>query len=77
MENSLLDNTVTDNEYGIYLSYSSNNMLRNNIMTGTTYNFAVQGEYEQDVDSSNRVDGKPIFYWVNPKTGLYHLKLDI
>jgi hypothetical protein len=52
-------------------------MLRNNIMTGNTYNFAVQGEYEQDVDSSNMVDGKPIFYWVNPKTGLYHLKLDM
>jgi parallel beta-helix repeat protein len=64
-DNSLLDNTVTDNEYGIYLSYSSNNMLRNNIMISNPYNFAVQGEYEQDVDASNRVDGKPIIYWVN------------
>ena len=63
--NSLLDNTVTDNEYGIYISYSSNNMLRNNIMTNNTHNFEVQGEYTNDIDVSNTVDGKPISYWVN------------
>ena len=63
--NNLLDNIVTNNEYGIYLSSSSSNTLRNNIMTNNTHNFVVQVEYTQDVDVSNMVDGKTISYWVN------------
>jgi parallel beta-helix repeat protein len=65
--NNLLDNTVTNNEYGIYISSSSNNVLRNNIMNNNTRNFGVQGEYANDVDVSNTVDGKPIIYWVNQR----------
>jgi len=63
--NSLLDNTVTNNEYGIYIISSSNNMLRNNIMTNNTHNFEVQGEYTNDIDVSNTVNEKKIIYWVN------------
>ncbi len=41
-------------------------------MTGNEYNFGVFGEtledFIQEVDTSNTVDGKPIYYWVN-RTG--------
>jgi len=65
--NNLSGNTVTNNEYGIYISSSSNNVLRNNSMNNNTRNFGVQGEYANDVDVSNTVDGKPIIYWVNQR----------
>jgi len=65
--NNLSGNSLTNNEYGIYISSSSNNVFRNNIMNNNTHNFGVQGEYENDVDVSNTVDGKPIIYWVNQR----------
>ena len=63
--NTITGNNVTDNSnYGIYLS--SDNTLRNNSMINNRYNFDVRGtNFENDVDSSNLVNGKPIIYWVN------------
>jgi parallel beta-helix repeat protein len=63
--NILTGNNVTDNNnYGIYVS--SGNTLRNNRMSNNRYNFDVRGtNFENDVDTSNLVDGKPIIYWVN------------
>jgi parallel beta-helix repeat protein len=63
--NNISGNIVANNGYGIYISSSSNNMLRNNIMTNNTHNFEVQGEYANDVDVSNTINGKTIIYWVN------------
>jgi parallel beta-helix repeat protein len=66
---SILDNLVTSNNMGIYLFESSNCILKNNTITGNQFNFGVYSSnlqgYIQNVDSSNNVDGKPIFYWVN------------
>ena len=63
--NTLTGNNVTDNNnYGIYIS--SGNILRNNRMSNNRYNFDVRGtSFENDVDASNLVNGKPIIYWVN------------
>jgi parallel beta-helix repeat protein len=63
--NTLNSNNVTDNSnYGIYIS--SGNTLRNNRMSNNRYNFDVRGtNFENDVDISNLVDGKPIIYWIN------------
>jgi parallel beta-helix repeat protein len=71
--NTLSDNAVTNSEYGIYVSYSFNNLLRNNRLDDNKYNFWIKGGfisdtprgYVNDVDSSNTVNGKPIIYWVN------------
>jgi len=63
--NNLSGNSLTNNNYGIYIGSSSNNVLRNNSMNNNTRNFRVQSEYANDVDVSNTVDGKPIIYWVN------------
>jgi parallel beta-helix repeat protein len=63
--NTLTGNNVTDNSnYGIYIS--GGNILKNNRVDNNRYNFDVRGtSFENDVDTSNLVDGKPIIYWVN------------
>jgi len=74
--NVLTNNIVTNNNGGISLSTRSgepaHNMLRNNNMTGNLYNFGARGDLSpssliNDIDSSNTVDDKPIYYWVNRK----------
>jgi len=40
--------------------------LRDNVLENNTYNFGVLGwdvsDYEQDIDTSNTINGKPIYY---------------
>ena len=61
--------SVRNGTYGIFLWYSSGVLLRNNFMSDNKWNFGVWGNssshFVQDVDSSNIVDGKPIYFWVN------------
>ena len=67
--NTLTGNTASNSEYGIYLYESSENVLTSNMLIGNEYNFGVAGYspfgYTQNIDTSNTVDGKPIYYWVN------------
>jgi len=55
------------------LWFSSNNMLRNNRMVNNTFNFDVfslgwsVSDFVNDVDSSNTVDGKPVYYWISKR----------
>jgi parallel beta-helix repeat protein len=67
--NIITNNIASDNDYGIYLYDSSNNRMTNNTMSGNEYNFVISGsrlsDYIQDIDTSNKVDGKPIYYLVN------------
>jgi parallel beta-helix repeat protein len=68
-------NRVTNSTYGIHLVFSSYNTFRCNAISDNSWNLAVFGGgvyisyYIQDIDISNTVDGKPIYYWVN-KYGL-------
>jgi len=79
--NTLVNNTIVGNGHGIdFYGNSNNNMLRNNDMTDNKYNFGlilrgatfnwVYGSPSQpgivnDVDASNTVNSKPIYYWTN------------
>ena len=68
--NTLTNNIISfNNDEGIYLSSSSNNTLTNNMMFENRYNFAIYGSklahYLHHIDTSNKVDGKPIYYWVD------------
>jgi parallel beta-helix repeat protein len=73
--NTLYRNNVTDNEQsGIYITRSPNNILRMNSVKTTTHQYAFHVEASSewscadsfnDVDASNTVNGKPIYYWVN------------
>jgi parallel beta-helix repeat protein len=65
-------NNIANNNYGIRLSYTSNNMLRNNQMNDNNVSLSItysqQGDvisFVQDIDTSNTVNGKPVYYWVN------------
>ena len=60
--NTLVNNIVLNCHYGISI-VSSGSTLRHNHVIGCTYNFGAGGF--QDIDDSNTVDGKPIYYWVN------------
>ena len=54
---------------GVALANSGNNTLRDNVMSGNRYNFDADGvsysELDNDIDLSNLVDGKPIYYLVD------------
>jgi len=70
--NYLLDNTIANNTYGIYITNAPNNTFRNNQLTNNTQNLWISCEtsvptshFINDIDTSNTINGKPIIYWVN------------
>ena len=70
--NALTNNVANSNgESGIYLCYSGYNNLANNTMSGNKYNFTIYAHYLTDfinnVDTSNKVDGKPVYYWIDER----------
>ena len=66
--NFLQGNVVTENGVGIVIDYCPNNTLRNNQMTGNELNFKLGynsfEQFMQDIDTSNTVEGKPVYYWL-------------
>jgi parallel beta-helix repeat protein len=64
---------ASNNRYGVYFYGSSNNVLRSNSMANNGYNFGVVGSFVHDVDASNIVDGRPIYYWINEQDRLVPL----
>ncbi|MCX9081282.1 MAG: right-handed parallel beta-helix repeat-containing protein [Candidatus Methanoperedens sp.] len=75
-KNTLNGNTASKNEYdGILLSSSSKNTLSGNMMTGNQRNFNLYGDTDSDfynhIDTSNLVDGKPIYYKIKTSDTTY------
>nr|QNO42936.1 hypothetical protein FPLJOMBM_00027 [Methanosarcinales archaeon ANME-2c ERB4] len=69
---NVITNNIVSNSYykeGIALVSSSHNTLTNNTMEENVQNFYIGGEdisdFIQDIDTSNTVNGRPIYYWVN------------
>ena len=61
--NTIAGNNASFNaDYGVVLKESTNNTLKRNQMSGNGNNFDAGGE--NDIDTSNRVDGKAIYYLV-------------
>jgi len=67
----ILGNVIFGNRYGIYIWDSFDIILRNNNMTNNRFGFGVWGLFLQhflhDIDVSNFVNEKPMYYWVNGK----------
>jgi len=68
--NNISGNNITANNlYGIKIASSSNNLLRNNRMENNKYSFIIDGanlsHFANDIDISNIVNGKPIYYLLN------------
>jgi parallel beta-helix repeat protein len=68
-DNIFVNNNVTNAIVGIQLNFASNNTLRNNNMVTAGQNFGVVGNdistFVNDVDTSNTVYSKPIYYWIS------------
>ena len=70
--NSISNNNCSYNdEEGIYLLYSPNNKLTGNIMVGNGISICcgLLGDYIHEIDESNTVNGKPVYYWKNVEGG--------
>ncbi|MCK4445003.1 MAG: right-handed parallel beta-helix repeat-containing protein, partial [Thermoplasmata archaeon] len=63
----LTRNTITDGDYiGMYLYGPPPSKLRDNVMSGNRYNLNIPPWHvEHDIDTSNTVDGKPVYYWID------------
>jgi parallel beta-helix repeat protein len=66
---TLINNTIFNNtQFGLQLSIW-NSTLRNNTMISNGYNFIMRESLLplqiDDIDTSNTVNGKPIYYWIN------------
>jgi parallel beta-helix repeat protein len=70
--NFISGNNITGNGIGIGIYYSYGNTLRNNCMKDNEYNLWVGSllwnsgsAFINDIDTSNTVNGKPVYYWIN------------
>ncbi|HDY69934.1 MAG TPA: hypothetical protein ENH54_03260, partial [Actinobacteria bacterium] len=67
--NTVTGNSVSNCGAGIMLYNSGGNVLTGNVMTGNDKNFNVSGtldaDFINDIDTSNLVDGKPVYYLVS------------
>jgi len=68
--NTVANNLLLNNERGIYLDAAGLNIFRNNTMVGNVHNFGINPlillrDLTNDIDTSNTVNGKPIYYWIN------------
>lgn len=62
--NNIFSNIINNNNRsGLFIS-STNSILKNNVMTDNGYNFGSTGAIN-DVDASNKVNGKPVYYLIN------------
>jgi len=66
----ITDNTISDCGFaGLYMEVCENATLSGNVMSGSEYNFWLWGyrsiNYHHTVDTTNTVDGKPIYYLRN------------
>ena len=61
----LFDNIARNNTHGIFVENAPDCVLRNNTMTANKYNFRVESGSLIDVDTSNTVDGKLVYYFAN------------
>jgi parallel beta-helix repeat protein len=65
-ENSILSgNYLYNNTMGIRFLYSSNNVLTDNILEDNGSPLWIDGEWVNSIDSSNTINGKPIYYFTN------------
>lgn len=62
--NVVLNNTISNNVYGLYLT-SENNLLRDNQILGNNWSLVTGETGDNDIDTSNTINGAPIYYMVN------------
>ncbi|MEM3814952.1 MAG: NosD domain-containing protein, partial [Candidatus Micrarchaeia archaeon] len=72
--NNIVSNNIANSngQYGIYLEFGSDNNLSHNNMSNNQYNLYIN-EYEetQNIDTSNLVDGKPVYWLKNVENQVF------
>jgi len=74
-DNCISNNICSYNREGICLRASTNNKLKDNIMIGngvsieSDYEFGPISDYTHEIDTSNTVNGKPVYYWKDVEGG--------
>ena len=72
--NWITNNVINGSGKAIAIDSSQNNWFRNNTLNHNMYSFEVVGsavsDYQQDVDSSNTIEGKPVYYWIGSTNGV-------
>jgi len=74
---NVIEHTVvsSNHENGIWLWYSDNNVLNGNEVSNNSYNFGVFGgsflNFNNTIDASNTVDGKPIQYLIDVEDEIF------
>ncbi|WP_094228498.1 NosD domain-containing protein [Methanolobus psychrotolerans] len=67
--NTFTNTTVSSNDNGIFLERSKYSIFSNSTISSNGYSFAVEGSelghFLHDIDQTNQIDGKPVYYWVN------------
>jgi len=67
--NKLMSNIIYNNTNGLILSNTTNDTMKSNILFNNSYNFGISGSsvnhFVHDIDTSNTVNGKPIYYLIN------------
>jgi|GEM_PF-2558847 len=62
------DCQIYNNNYGVYIKNTPNNVLTNTTINSNNHSFDVTGgavtDFYQDIDTSNTINGKPIYYLV-------------
>lgn len=82
---NVIGNTIKSSKIGIEILNALNTQLRNNIMENNTYNFGVNAggafsltNYQtMNIDQSNTVNGKPIYYIVGQNGGTFDSSMNI
>lgn len=63
--NKISNSSINKNEIGFIVAYSPNNIFRHNQINNNTLGFYIYGnipDYNQDIDKSNKINGKSIYY---------------
>jgi parallel beta-helix repeat protein len=67
--NIIVGNTFADNKIDVALDYSGNNEFKNNQLNSKNSNLKVSyhsySDFVQNIDTSNKIRGKPIYYWLD------------
>ena len=71
-DGAIVSNNASNNDYGIYICDSSRSSLVNNTLIGD--GISIEGDQlsywnTHVIDASNRVNGRPVYYWKNTTGG--------
>jgi len=70
-ENTISHNYIANNFEGIDIDYSSNNIFKNNSLVDNENPLTVTRDWVHYFDSTNTINGKPIYYFVNKSDSIF------